>query len=213
MLFSFPLECLISKSCIRIIDLRCVGQLLCDGHFIFFNDRQVETSIKIGSSGTMFHIEHIESMAAVVYKCFTFEVFIDPAVIPLCSVREYAGILEALLDRRRAARTGYTYAITADFSVDLAGSEVDGSGPRIMDASDIKDQNAVDVDPQVVIAGEFINQRIASVQSVLRHHELILHGHAEIVIWAGLQSIQCPAIVRILIVKQIPVTVVQILRS
>ena len=123
----------------------------------------------------MLHIEHVKLMAAIVYKGISLKIFIYFAVIPCCAIREYACIFEAFFDR-----SGTTCATIA--TDNLSGCKIDCARERIVNTTDIQNQHAINKNPQVIVSIKLIYQRRTVIIPVLRHQEIVINGHAEVVI-------------------------------
>ena len=134
----------------------------------------------------MLHIEHLEGVPGEVPEGLAVKVLVDYGFVvdPGRAVREDAHtavlsncILEAFFDR-----VVFVLIVDAGVAADLAVGEVDLAVDRGMDAAQIQQQDAVHVDPQVVVAGELVDNGVAVLQSVVGLHEGAVHGHAEEVV-------------------------------
>ena len=116
-------------------------------------------------------------MAGEVLEGVAREVLVDLAVVPRGTVREHARAPEGLFERDAAVR------IIVDR--DLAGREVDAAVPGVVGGTDIHHEDVVNEDPQVVVAVELVDHRAAVLLALVRHHEAVLHGHAEVIVQRG----------------------------
>ena len=98
----------------------------------------------------MFHIKHVELMAAIAYESVSIKILINFAVIPRCAVREYACIFKAFFDRPCTAS-----AAIAPY--DLTCCKINGAWKCIVNTANIQNQYAVNVNPKVIITIELID--------------------------------------------------------
>ena len=174
-------ERLIGEGDVGIAALHRIGHLLLHDELTLLHDGEVEAHVEVGGAGAVLHIEHLEGVARVVleggilaFVLVVYEVLINLVIIPGGAVGEDARQLEALLN----GVVGSCHAVAGDF----AGGEIDRAVGGGMDAAQVQHQDPVHVDPQIVVAGEFVDQRFPVHQAALGLHEGEVHGHAEEVV-------------------------------
>ena len=145
---------------------------------------QVELHLQIGRAGSPLHVNHLEIVGGVISEGIAPEVKVDQAVIPRCSVREDAGVFEAVLDRgRRDSVPAHIDGILDDH---ITGRKIDVASEGVVNTTDVQNQNSVDVDPQIVVTVEVVADRVpVAVDAVLILLELGIHDHAEEIVPVG----------------------------
>ena len=172
---------LVGEGHVGVIALDGVGKLLLHGELAFLHGGEVEAHHQVGGAGAVFHVEHLEGVVGEVQEGIAVKVFVYPLVVPGRAVWEDASaavrsfcLLEAHLDGIVVGvymRTGY-----------FSGGKVDRAGLSGMDPAQIQQQDAVDEDPQVVVAGELVEHGVAVLQPAEGLIESAFHGHAEKVV-------------------------------
>ena len=171
-------EGLIGEGDVGIVALHRAGQLLLHDELSLLHDGEVEAHVEVGGAGAVLHVEHLEGVARVVLEGVAGKVLVYPGIVPRRAVGEDTRQLEALLN----GVVGICHAVAGDD----AGGEIDRAVGGGMDAAQVQHQDPVHVDPQIVVAGEFVDQRFPVHQAALGLHEGEVHGHAEEVVdWLG----------------------------
>ena len=178
-------ECLVGKEDVRILFLSGVSEILLDFKGLRRNGRQVELHVQVGSMRAALHVEHRHGVSCVIIKSRSpavctgrsiighLEVLADLRRIPGIAVREDARCLELVKDSGR---------LSGRIS-DRTGLEIDPAGLGTVDTAHIQDTHAVDINPQIVISGELVDDRVSEfVEAVFGAEEIGFQLHAEVVV-------------------------------
>ena len=173
----------------RIYSLR---DLFFHNNFARAHNLQVELDVQVGRTRAALHIEGLEIVVGVVCEGVRCSVSvhilpgngIDPVLYILRRAAVVQHIHEDLVQRLLSSKTG------SGRVVDLAGGKIDGAAQRLMDAADVQHKHAVDVDPHVVVAGEFEDHGVSILQSaVFQLGKVGLHLHAREEVWDALRAV------------------------
>ena len=96
---------------------------------------QVVVNVKVGLAAAPLQVKEIEGVICSFFECMAVPFLVVVA----------AGCSEELVE--------ISWLLAGD--ADFAGLEIDVDFCSVMDAAGVADQDAVDVDPYIVIAGEF----------------------------------------------------------
>ena len=173
----------------RIDSLR---DLFFHNNFARAHNLQVELDVQVGRTRAALHIESLEVVVGVVCKGIRCSVSVH--ILPGNGIDSVLHILrravivqhshEDLVQRLLSGKTG------SGRVVDLAGGKIDGAAQRLMDAADVQHKHAVDVDPHVVVAGEFEDHGVSILQSaVFQLGKVGLHLHAREEVWDALRAV------------------------
>ena len=141
------------------LDLHRVGHILQLGRIVVFNflvdgqlpirnGLEVEADFEVGSAFAAFHIEDLDAVVGTIGK---------GVAVPVHAVL-LTGRFILRFDGRAVPNGRIRFrCITADRRIrvaDFTCCEVDGAALRIVDAAEVKDKHAIDVNPHIIVAGE-----------------------------------------------------------
>ena len=123
------------------------GERLAQLHRAVFDRGEIEAHVQVGGARAAFHVEDLHGMGRVVAE--------DPVALVI--------LLEGFLQFRlgevpcKNLIQGRMHAV----DIDVAGTVVDRARRRAVDAAQVDDQLAVHIEPEVVVAGEFVDDVVA----------------------------------------------------
>ena len=143
--------------------------------------RKVEAHVQVGGAGAALHVIHLHGMAGVIFKDRSGigPVILKDSVQPLVYFcLRLIRILCFICRCETFSQIGFL-AIFNYFSC----AEIDTSVERRVNTSQIQNQDVIDIEPEVIIPGEFEDQVMPPiVQSALALHEVGVHFHPEEVV-------------------------------
>ena len=153
-----------------------------DGQVTAGHHGQVELDLAVGVHRAPLQVEEGEGVVGVVLQipvaAALLQVSVDPVLVAgLGGVERIADVHDA----------GLVVLQIAIIIIDLihsssAGREIDLASVAVVDAAHVQNQNAVDVNPHVVVTGEGENHILVVNLAILGHHEGGLDLHAEMVV-------------------------------
>ena len=184
----FLIERLIVERNVGISALDGILELLFHDELSLFDNRDVEMHLQVGGTCAMLGIDHQEGMRRIIVEGVAVEEsrLLCSIFGPGRTVRKDTGQLKAFLDRR--VDLSRAHIVINDLTV----LEIDRADGGRVDPAKIQHQHAVHVDPQVVVAGKFIDDRLTLLQTAVGHHKAEVDGHAEEVIDRLLSGCRSP---------------------
>ena len=189
------------------------GDFLAKQNLTWRHRSEIETHAEVRRAGASLHVEDTDRVGGVVFKnvadltvyCFGGENSVE--VCRHLRIIELKVILSSVVLSEQ-----FVQSRIGSVNYDFAGTVVDRSCQRFVDAAQIDDQLSVNIQPEIVVANELKDNIVTpGVISVRRHHEVSFDLHAEVMIVRLIESVQRLVFARIVVRQRMCKDIRQIL--